>query len=74
MINELISNFFGTMRHFFEIFWMAPKGPPFYIFRLCNTVQKAHFFKSPRAPLQFFFHTLQPDGVSQSPKVPLLQV
>ena len=48
---------------FFEIFWIAPKGPPlicfdilqhngcqkipegppFYIFRHCDTVQKSHF-------------------------------
>ena len=49
-------------QHFFEVFWIAPegppficfdilqhdgcqkvaKGPPFYIFRHCDTVQKSH--------------------------------
>ena len=53
------------------------KGPPFYIFRHCDTVQKSHFknffeiFSCPqRVPLHFFLHFLQPAGVSQSPKVP----
>ena len=53
------------------------KGPPFYIFRHCDTVQKSHFkkffgkfFHVPKgSPLQFFSF-LQPAGVSQSPKGP----
>ena len=72
--------FFST---FFEVFWIAPegppficfdilqhngcqkiaKGPPFYIFRHCDTVQKSHFkkffgkfFHVPKgSPLHFFF-------------------
>ena len=51
------------------------KGPPFYIFWHCDTVQKSHlkkffgkFFHVPKgSPLQFFFHFSQPAGVSQSP-------
>ena len=51
------------------------KGPPFYIFRHCDTVQKSHFKKFfweifsclQRVPLQFFSNFLQPAGVSQSP-------
>ena len=70
------------MRLFFEVFWIAPegppficfdilqhngcqkiaKGPPFYIFRHCDTVQKSHlkfffgkfFHVSKGSPLQFF--------------------
>ena len=54
-----------------------PNGPPFHIFRHCDTVQKSqkkfflgNFFMSSKGPLQFFFHFLQPAGVSQSPKGP----
>ena len=54
-----------------------PKGPPFYIFRHCDTVQKSHFqnffweiFSSPQRAPPHFFHILQPAGVSQSPKGP----
>ena len=87
--------FFST---FFEVFWIAPegppficldilqhngcqkiaKGPPFYIFRHCDTVQKSHsknffgkfFHVSKGSPLRFFSNFLQPAGVSQSPKGP----
>ena len=90
--------FFGTLRLFFEVVWIAPegppficfdilqhngcqkiaKGPPFYIFRHCDTVQKSHlknffgkfFHVSKGSPLQYFFDFLQPAGVSQSPKGP----
>ena len=56
----------------------TPKGPPFYIFRHCDTVQKSHlknfllgnFFMSSKGPSSFFFNFLQPAGVSQSPKGP----
>ena len=54
-----------------------PKGPSFYIFRHCDTVQKSHFkiflgnfFQSLKGPRFIFFHILQPAGVSQSPKGP----
>ena len=66
--------FFGTMR-LFETFWIAPKGqhngcrkiakgPPFYIFRHCDTVQKSYLkiffweiFSCPKgSPLHFFFN------------------
>ena len=54
------------------------KGPPFYIFRHCDTVQKSDFlkifwemFSSPqRVPHSIFSQILQPAGVSQSPKGP----
>ena len=53
------------------------EGPPFYIFRHCDTVQKSHFkkffgiFSCPqRVPPSIFFHFLQPARVSQSPKSP----
>ena len=53
------------------------KGPPFYIFRHCDTVQNSlkkvrwEIVSCPqRVPLSFFFHFLQPAGVSQSPKGP----
>ena len=53
------------------------KGPPFYIFRHCDTVQKSQFknflgifFMSPKGPPLIFFSFLQPAGVSQSPKGP----
>ena len=53
------------------------KGPPFYIFRHCDTVQKSHlkifrkfFHVSKGSPLQFFKNFLQPAVVSQSPKGP----
>ena len=57
------------------------KGPPFYIFRHRDTVQKSHFkkffweiFSCPqRVPPSIFFHILQPAGVSQSPKGPPFQ-
>ena len=49
------------------------KRPPFYHFRLCDTVQNFHFpifswvFQNlPKAPFDFF-HVLQQTGVSQSP-------
>ena len=85
------------MRLFFEVFWIAPegppficfdilqhngcqkiaKGPPFYIFRHCDTVQKSHlnffwkfFHVSKRSPFIFLKIFLQPAGVSQSPKGP----
>ena len=57
-----------------------PKGPPFYIFRHCGTVQKSHFknfweiFSSPQSAPPHFFHILQPAGVSQSPKGPLFTI
>ena len=54
-----------------------PKGPPFNIFRHCDSVQKSHFknflgnfFKSPKGSPLIFFHILQPAGFSQSPKGP----
>ena len=54
------------------------KGPPFYIFRHCDTVQKyrfkkfsGNFFMSPKGPPSIFFLFLQSTGVSQSPKGPL---
>ena len=54
-----------------------PKGPPFYIFRHCDTIQKSHFkiflgniFQSLKGPPFNFFHILQPAGVLQSPKGP----
>ena len=88
--------FFSALCDFFEIFlvplllfryfatlWMSkkiPKGPPFYIFRHCDTVQKSHlkFFSEIfqnllSDPLQFFCHFLQPTGISQISKGPLLQ-
>ena len=81
--------FFSELRLFFKNFWIAsqgppfnfatewmlknPKGPPFYIFRHCDTVQKSNFFwgfLSPKAPPFIFFHILQQTGVSKSPKGP----
>ena len=49
--------------HLFRYFatqWMSKiaKGPPFYIFRHCDTVQKSHlknFFMSPKGPPSIFF-------------------
>ena len=69
-------SFFSTLCNTMDI-KKIPKGPPFYIFRHCDLVQKSHFksffvkfFQVPKGlPLQFFF-LLQPAGVSQSPKGP----
>ena len=64
---------------YFATQWMSKnrKGPPFYIFRHCDTVQKSHFqkflgnfFMSPKVPPSFKKNFLQPAGVSQSPKGP----
>ena len=56
----------------------SQRVPPFTFFGTVTTVQKSHlkiflgnFFMSPKGPLfKFFFHLLQPAGVSQSPKGP----
>ena len=88
--------FFGTMRLFFEVFWIAPeappficfdilqhngcqkiaKGPPFYIFRHCDTVQKSHFriffHVSKRSPLQFFKIFCNQLEFHKARRVPLL--
>ena len=52
----------------------VPKGPPFYIFRHCDTVHKLilkffpEFFKISQGSPFNFFYILQRTGVSQSPK------
>ena len=87
--------FFGTMR-LFETFWIAPficfdilqhngcqkitKGPPFYILRHCDTVQKSHFkiflgnFSCPqRVPLNFFSNFCNQLEFHKARRVPFFQ-
>ena len=45
--------FFGTMRLFFEIFWIAPKGPLSFVSKFCNTMNVK---KSQSIPFYIFRH------------------
>ena len=54
-------SFFSTFCNTMDV-KKIPKGPPFYIFRHCDTVQKSHFknflgnfFKSPKGCTSIFF-------------------
>ena len=44
--------FFGTMRLFFEVFWIAPKGPPSFVSIFCTTVDVKKIPKG--TPFTFF--------------------